>query len=297
MEDLNYYLSQLIDGIAYGSVYGILALSIVLLYRANKLFNFAQTEIAMLFVCGAASLLSSLSFYLVIALLIILSFLGGGLLHFGVMRFVTERRHVSKIHESVITIGLFTFFNSLNTYLFGDDPRPFPSAFGNETFQIKGISFAWNQVGILAVTMLMILTIGLFFKFSRIGMTFEAVAENIEAAKLRGIRASNILAFSWAFAIMTSAVGGILIAPVLFVTPNMLVSIYAYSLIAVVIGGIESPFGALVGGLIVGVVENLSSNASFIGADLKFVAVSALLLVILLVRPRGLWGRTEGRRV
>jgi branched-chain amino acid transport system permease protein len=125
----------------------------------------------------------------------------------------------------------------------------------------------------------------------------EATSENIVNARLRGIKVSNILALAWGFATAISVIAGVLIAPALFVSPGMLREVLSYALIAVAIGGFESPFGAIVGGVLIGVVENLATNFGFIGSDLKFLAVFFLLLVMLVVKPRGIWGREEHRRV
>ena len=297
MEDYNYYAAQIIDGIAYGSIYGIFALTLVMLFRANKLFNFALTEIATLFVLIALIMLKKFSYFPAMLIMIMLSLLGGALLHFGIMRFITERRNVLHSSESVMTIGFFTIINSVSTYFFGDEPQKFPSPFGEESFVLFGVGISTHSIGILIVTFGLMVSIYLFYKFSLIGLLFEAISENIVAARLRGIPASNILALAWGFTTMTATIGAILIAPTLYATPSMLSSVFAYSLIAVVIGGLESPLGAVIGGIIIGVVENLSSNIPFIGSELKFVVVVLLLFVILKLKPRGLWGRADIRRV
>jgi branched-chain amino acid transport system permease protein len=297
MSNISFYLAQIFDGIAFGSVYGIFALSLVLLFRANKLFNFGQTEIATFFVMISLVLMKKLPLPAAILTALSFSFIGGALLHFGLMRFVTERKNVLHSSESVLTIGFYFIFNSFSSYLFGDDPRPYPSLFGTGVLNVAGVGISYQSIGILASSLTLVLVIHLIYKHTPIGMVFEAVAENIVGARLRGIRASNVLGLAWGFTIMTATIGGMLLAPVLLVTPSMLVNIFCYALIAVVIGGLESPMGAMVGGIIVGVVENLASNIPFIGSELKFVAVLVLLLVVLLIRPRGIWGRIEARRV
>jgi branched-chain amino acid transport system permease protein len=297
MSEFNFYAGQIIDGIAFGSIYGIFALSIVMLYRANKLFNLAQTEIATLCAVIAVLLMRKFSFWTAVGLTLAISFLIGFLLHLLVMRFITERKKVSHATETAATIAFFTIFNSLSNYILGDEPQPFSSPFGSNTLNVLGVDVSYLSVGIILTTLVLALIIRISFKFTKLGLIMEAVGENIAAARMRGIRASNILALAWALTVATSALGAILIAPVLTVTPTMLLSIFAYALIAVVIGGLESPLGALVGGIIIGVVENLASTVKFIGSDLKFVAVAFTLIAILLVRPRGLWGRAEARRV
>ncbi len=297
MSDLSFYLNQIIDGIAYGSIYGVFALSIVVLYRANKLFNFAQTEMATLSVVCMFFLMKKFSFSVAFAMTIFISFIGGALLHFSVMRILTERQKIFKSGQAIVTIGFFSIFNSISSYILGDEQQAFPSPFGTEGFNFWGVGISFVSVGILAVTLTLVLLIYLGFKHTKIGLIFEAVAEDVSAARLRGIHASNILALAWGTTAVTAGVGAILIAPILYVSPAMLSSVFAYSLFAVVIGGLESPVGAFVGGVLVGVVENLASNLSFIGSDLKFVVVAIMLIGILTIRPRGLWGRAEARRV
>lgn len=297
MSQLNFYLLQIIDGVAYGTIYGLFALSIVLLYRANKIFNFAQTEIATLCVVGMVILLKYLPFWPAFVLTLILSFSFGALLHLCLMRFGTEKRKENAGIDVVISLILFMILNNVSAYLLGDDPQSFPSLFGDAQIAFQDLTISIHTIGTLATTLIVGLGIYLGFRFTNVGLKFEAVAENIVAARLRAISASNILAFAWGLAAMVATLGAMLIAPTLFVTPNMLITILAYALIAVVIGGLESPFGAIVGGIIVGVVENLATNISFIGSELKFAVVMALMLVVLYVRPRGLWGRAEARRV
>lgn len=294
---LSHYFGQIVDGIAYGSIYGLMALSIVVLYRSNKLINFAQTEMATLSVICMFYLLKKMSFAPAFILTIIISFAGGVFLHFSILRFLTERQKVLKAGQALITIGFFSIFNSLSSYILGDETYPFPSPFGTESFEILGVGISYISLGILGATLSMVLLIYLGFRFTNLGLIFEAVAEDSNAARLRGIYASNILAMAWGFASSISAVGAILIAPVLYLSPAMTLSIFAYSLFAVVIGGLESPFGAFVGGVIVGVVENLADNVSFIGSELKFTAVGVMLIIVLIFNPRGLWGRREARRV
>lgn len=297
MSDLVFYLSQVFDGIAYGSIYGIFALSIVILYRSNKLFNLALTEMATLCAIGMFFLLKYFSFGIALTLTLIFSFMAGSILHLLIMRFLTERQNKNHSGQTIITIGFFSVFNSLSSYIFGDEPQPFPTPFGSENFSILGVNITYLSLGILAVTCGLVGLIYAAFKFTKIGLIFEAVAENEQAAKLRGIHVSNVLAIAWGLTLMAGATGAVLIAPALYLSPSMLTSIFAYALIAVVVGGLESPLGAFLGGILVGIIENLSSNIQFIGAELKFVVVVLVLIIILIFKPRGMWGRKEGRKI
>jgi branched-chain amino acid transport system permease protein len=290
-------IAQIFSGIAYGSIYGLFALAIVFLYRVNRLFNLASTEIATFFVICMFFLLKHFSYAPAFIITVVMAFVGGCGLHFGLMRVVTERKNVLHSNETVITIGLFTILNSLSSYLFSDEPEKFPSAFPEKLISVFGVNVPSNTFVTLGFALLVALIIFVFLRATRIGLLMEATAENIVNARLRGIRVSNILALAWGLGTVIAVSSGIIIAPVLFVSPGMLRQVFSYALIAVAIGGLESPFGAIVGGILVGVVENLSTNISFIGSELKFVAVFALLVMMLIVKPRGLWGREEQRRV
>jgi branched-chain amino acid transport system permease protein len=197
----------------------------------------------------------------------------------------------------MITIAFFSIANSISGYVLGDEQQPFPSPFGTDSINIAGVGISYLSIGLIVIALSIVILIYLGFKFTRIGLLFEAIAQNTVAARLRGIHASNLLSFAWGISVLMSAISGILLAPTLFLSPSMLTGIYVYALIAVVIGGLESPFGAFLGGIIVGVCENLATNISFIGSGLKFTSVFVLLVIVLIIRPRGIWGRDEGRKV
>lgn len=297
MSEISFYISQIIDGIAYGCIYGLFGLSIVFLFRANKFISFAQTPLATLCAILMWGFLKYFSFWPSFIFTLILSFLLGCILHILVMRWATEKRQVLNSSQALITLGLYIIFANISSYIMGDSIQAFPSMFGDRAFEFYGSHISFQTIGIMIVTLLLVFGIFLFFSYTNLGLKFEAVSENYLAARLKGLRISNILAIAWGFTTVIGAVGAILIAPLLFLSPAMLLSVFGYSLMAVVIGGMESLFGAFLGGVIIGVVENLSSNLNFIGSDLKFVAVAIVLMLILLVKPRGIWGKAEARRV
>lgn len=298
MSSLEFWVPQIMSGLAYGSIYGLFGLSIVLLYRANHIINLAATEISTFVVILMSFLLKrKLNYWGAFGAAVAISFLIGLILHFTLMKRNSERRSVNRGAEFLTTLGLFFIFNSLSSYIFGDDAQRFPLPFTDGNFAIHGIGVSYQWIFIFSVTGLCVLGVFLFFKYTRLGLMFEAVAEDMEGARLRGIRASYVLAIAWGLNIALSVVAGIVIAPTLFLSANMLTNILSYALIGVVIGGLESPLGAWAGGMVVGLVENIGSNISFIGSELKFIAVMVLLMTVLLIRPRGLWGKPETRKV
>ena len=295
-DTLTKYTAQIISGIANGTIYGLFALSIVFLFRANRLFNLAATSLATFFAICMFFLLSHMGYFLAFAITMVFAFCGGLILHFGLMRIVTERKQVLHSNETVVTIGLFTILNSLSSLL-SDESQRFPTPFHESMFQLWGVNVPSHSFVILGFAILTVFALYLFLKFTRIGLVMEATAQNLTGARLNGIKTSNVLALAWGLTTAVSAAAGILIAPVFFLSADMLRNVFSYALIAVVIGGLESPFGAVVGGIVVGVVENLSTNLAFIGSELKFLSVFFLLLLVLVIKPRGIWGREEHRRV
>lgn len=290
-------LSNIVSGVAYGSVYGLIGMAIVLLYRTNHLFNFAQTELATFSVVIMFFLMKKVPYWQALPLALIIAFFMGSLLHISFVRIISERRNVNRNNLSVITIGLFSIFNSMSFYFFGDEPEPFPAMLKRTSFEVLGVNVQKEHILIFGTSLTIAILITLFFKFTKLGLTLEAIAENIEGARLRGVRASNQLAIAWGITTAVGALAGVLLAPTLFLSANMLILVFSYALISVVIGGLESPFGALVGGIIIGVAENFASSWPVLGPDLKFLAAMFILTFVLLFRPRGLWGRQEQRRV
>lgn len=297
--DFDYWAAVFTDGAVYGCIYGLLGLCLVVIFRSNKLFNFCLTQLAtlvLLYLCVLVK--KDISFSLVITIGLTVSFFLGMALHFGVLRFVTESKNTQKSAEVLLTIGLLTILDGLCSFLFTDEPVGFPSLFNSQDLvNIFGLMLPYQSVAIVGVSLIILFLVFLFFRYSRMGLKMEAVAENVTAARLRGIRASNVLAFAWGLTTLLSVVAGIMIAPIIFVSPLMFHYIFSYALIAVAIGGLESPLGAVVAGVLIGVVENVGSQFDFIGSDLKFVSVFVLVLVTLIIRPQGLWGKHEGRRV
>jgi branched-chain amino acid transport system permease protein len=213
------------------------------------------------------------------------------------MRFITERKAGLESGQMIVTFGLVLMFGNLSSFLLGDLPRVFPSFFAGKTIEFKGAVFSLDSIAIILVTSLVMTLVMLFFSKTNMGLKMEAVAENIMAARLRGIHASNVLAFSWGIIGLMGIIGGMLIAPKIFVSPQMLTHVLVYSMIGVVIGGLESPFGAILCGVGIGVIENIAANVGFIGTELKFGVVFLVLVVCLIIKPYGFFGKKDFRRV
>lgn len=298
--NLSYWITVILEGVVYGTIYGLFGTCFVLIFRSNHIFNLSLMQFITLIILTIGTLIKKgFPFLPTLALGVFVSFFLGAGLHIGAMRYATERRKGShhKTDEMLLTVGLLAIFDGLSNFLFNSEPSSFPSIFGAETVPVLGLNISRQSIGIIVFAWLVLGGIFAFFRYSTNGLKMEAVAENITAARLRGINASNILACSWGIATALGTVACALIAPIVFVYPQMLANIFSYSLIAVVIGGLESTLGAIVGGIAIGVVENVGAQLEFIGSDLKFFMVFLLLLLVLIVRPTGIWGRKDGRRV
>jgi branched-chain amino acid transport system permease protein len=289
-------IQQIISGIASGGIFASLALALVLIYNAMGLVNFAQGEMAMFATFIAFTLIDrGLSYWIALPLTLVIAFAGGILIQRVVIRPV-ERAPVLTL--VIITLGMATLVNGLAGFIWGYVPRSFPSPFSARTVNLLGAFVSYQDMGVIAVSAVVLLLIYLLLQRTTIGLTMRAAAHHPEAARLLGVRVSWMLALGWGLAAAVGAVSGILVAPVLFLEPNMMQAIIIYAFAAAVLGGIESPLGAVVGGLIVGVTVNLAgAYLPFVGGDLELAVALAIIIGVLLVRPNGLFGRPSVRRV
>jgi branched-chain amino acid transport system permease protein len=289
-------LQQIISGIASGGIFAGLALALVLIYNAMGLVNFAQGELAMFATFIAFTLIErGLSYWIAFPLTLVIAFGGGILIQRVVIRPV-ERAPVLTL--VIITLGMATLVNGLAGFIWGYVPRSFPSPFSVRTVNILGAFASYQDLGVIAVSAVVLLLIYLLLQRTTIGLTMRAAAHHPEASRLLGVRVSWMLALGWGLAAAVGAVSGIMVAPVLFLEPNMMQAIIIYAFAAAVLGGIESPLGAVVGGLIVGVTVNLAgAYLPFVGGDLELAVALAIIIGVLLVKPNGLFGRPSVRRV
>ncbi len=289
-------IQQIISGIASGGVFASLALALVLIYNAMGLVNFAQGEMAMFATFIAFTLIDrGLNYWIALPVTLVLAFAGGILIQRLVIRPV-ERAPVLTL--VIITLGMATLVNGLAGFIWGYVPRSFPSPFSVGTVNLLGAFVSYQDMGVIAVSAVVLLLIYLLLQRTTIGLTMRAAAHHAEASRLLGVRVSWMLALGWGLAAAVGAVSGIMVAPVLFLEPNMMQAIIIYAFAAAVLGGIESPLGAVVGGLLVGVTVNLAgAYLPFVGGDLELAVALAIIIGVLLVRPNGIFGRPSVRRV
>jgi branched-chain amino acid transport system permease protein len=290
------FAQQLAAGIREGAIYAGLALAIVIIYRSTRVINFAQGEMATFTTFIAWSLMNhGLSFWTAFPIVLAIAFAGGVTL---------ERTHIRPIENApvltivIVTLGLAILLNGLTYVIWGGATVQFRGPFSTRTIDVGGVPISVQDIGIVAVSVGLVILLGLFFRFTTLGLALRAAAVNPESSRLVGVRVGWMLALGWGIAAVLGAVAGMMIAPVVFLDPNMMQTILLYAFAAAVLGGLDSPIGAVVGGILLGVtITLLGRYVGFIGSTLKLPAALLLILVLLLVRPGGLFGRVAVRRV
>ncbi len=286
------FLQQVFSGLASGAVYASLALALVMIYRSTELVNFAQGEMAMFSTYIAWTLVNAgLPFWAAFVITLAVSFLGGMAIERIIVRPVENAPVFAAV---VVCIGLLLIFNSLAGFLFTYTVQDFPSPFPDRP--VLGALMTTRDLGVIAVTLIMLALLFAFFRFTTTGLAMRAAAQNPESARLCGIRVGRMLAIGWGLAALIGATAGIMVAPVLFLDPNMMSGVLLYAFAGALLGGITSPVGAVVGGLLVGVTENLVGTY-LIASQLKLTVALALIIVVLVLRPNGLFGTAIVRRV
>jgi branched-chain amino acid transport system permease protein len=286
------FLQQVFSGLAAGAIYASVALALVMIYRSTDLVNFAQGEMAMFSTYIAWTLVNAgLPFWVAFLLTLIVSFVGGMVIERVVIRPVENAPVLAAV---VVTIALLLIFNSLAGWIYTYTVQDFPSPFPDRPLFHSLLTT--RDLGVIAVTLIMLVLLFVFFRFTSTGLAMRAAAQNPASARLCGIRVGRMLAIGWGLAAAIGATAGIMVAPVLFLDPNMMGGVLLYAFAGALLGGITSPVGAVVGGLIVGVTENLV-GAYLIASQLKLTVALALIILVLVFRPNGLFGTAIVRRV
>jgi len=289
-------LEQVIAGVAAGGIYASLALALVLIYQAMGLINFAQGEFAMFaaFICWVFLDSLQLPYALSVAIAIALAFIGA----LAIERLVVRHfERGSPLIILIVTLALFQIVNSIAGFVWGYSPHSFPSPFPARPIDMGGILISIQNIGIIAVSVLLLGLLYLLFNHTKLGLAMRAAALYPDVAQLLGVRTGLMLGLGWGLASAVGAVSGVLVAPVVLLEPNMMQSVIVYAFAAAVLGGIDSPLGAVVGGLSLGVVLALIGAYVPGLADLRLALSLLLIVVLLVVRPSGLFGRQHTQRV
>jgi branched-chain amino acid transport system permease protein len=287
------FLHQIFSGLANGCIYGSVALALVMIYQATHHINFAQGEMATFSTFIAWALIQAgWPYWLAFLATVAISFTAGLVLQRVILRPVEKAPVLTNV---IVFIGLLLIFNAMSGWIFEHTLKSFPSPFPkNSMFATK--YFTAHDVGSVGVMLAVLLTLFAFFRFTPLGLAMRAAAQNPDSARLVGIRVSWMLALGWGLAAAIGAVAGMMVAPVVFLDPNMMSGILLYGFAAALLGGIDNPLGAVIGGFVVGVLENLL-GAYVIGTELKLTVALVLIVATLTLKPNGLFGKTVVTRV
>jgi branched-chain amino acid transport system permease protein len=286
-------LHQVFTGLASGAVYASLALALVMIYRVTHFVNFAQGELALCSTYVAWAMMNAgVPYWLAFVATLGMSFAMGVLIERVVIRPAARAPALSVV---IVYIGLMVILNSVAGWVFGYDTRAFPSPFPTEPL-FGNHYLGSHELGTVGVTLAMLGVLYSFFRFTSVGLALRAVADNPESSRLVGIRVERMLALGWGLAAAVGAVAGMMIAPIVFLDPSMMSSVMLYAFAAALLGGIDSPGGAVAGGFTVGILENLVGSY-VVGTELKLTTALALIVGVLIFRPAGLFGQPSAARV
>ncbi|MEO9247505.1 branched-chain amino acid ABC transporter permease [Citricoccus nitrophenolicus] len=289
-------LQLVVDGLALGSVYGAIALAIVLVNQSTGMINFAQGGMAVLSAYLAFTFLGlGVPLILAIVLSVAASFVLGAVIERFIMRRFMGGAEDTQV---VVTVGLLTLLTGICGWLWSYNNLQFPSLFPSSAFTVLGAAISWRSFGTFLVIAGIMVLLQLLFQRTKLGLALRAVADNRQSASFAGLPVGRLLMVGWGLAAALGAVAGALVAPRLSLTPGMLDTTLVYALAAVILGGITSPVGVVVAAWLIGVLENLAAvYVPIIGHDLKIAVPFILLFVVLLLRPQGLFGRKTVVRV
>jgi len=287
------FIQQIASGLTSGAIYSCVALGLVMIYVSTDHINFAQGEMAMFATYLAwAMMQAGVPYWVAFGATVVIAFAGG----LFIQRVILKPLETAPVLALVVCfIALLSFFNALAGMIWSYTVKQFPSPFP-ETGLIFGGMISRHQIGVVAVTVVLLALLTVFFRFTTLGLAMRAAAQNPASARLMGVRVSWMLALGWGLAASVGAVAGMLVAPIVFLDPNMMTGILIYGFAGALVGGIGNPVGAVAGGFIVGVLENLVGTY-IIGNELKLTLALIMVVGVLLVKPAGLFGIVTVRRV
>jgi branched-chain amino acid transport system permease protein len=304
------FLQRLVDGLSSGSVYALIALGLVIIYRGTGHLNFAQGEMA-LFSAYVVYQMGEWGLPIGIALIVGLAtgFVIGSLAEVALVRPIAKK---SPFAVFIVTIGLFQLLNWLDGAIWGDQVLPnsgvgskqqqYPSLFPDKPtdfVKIFGAAIRYQALGVFFLTLVITGLLFLLFNKTKFGLAMRAVASNAESAKLVGIRVNTVLMVSWGLAAAIGALGGVVFAGINnSVSLGLMFTVFIYGSAAATLGGFDSPGGAVIAGLAIGVIENMAAGyIGFIGQEMKLAVAFIVILVVLMVKPSGLFGTAKVERV
>jgi branched-chain amino acid transport system permease protein len=289
------FLQFTLNGISFGMIYAAVALSLVLIWRGTRLLNFAQGGMAMFTTYVAIEVIYRTGSYWAG----FVTALAAGALLGAVCQLTVIRPTLNKppLNAVIVTIGLLILIEGLAGIFFGGQPRSFPAAFSINGLKVGGTPLGVSRFDVFVVAAVLFTTLALavLFKYTSAGLRMRAAAFNATVARLSGIRVARVLTVGWALAGLLGALAGVLVSPSTFLSPNSMDTIFVFGFTAAVIGGLDSPVGAVTGGLLLGIA--LSYVGGYLGTDLTAVVAFGILVAVLMIRPGGLFSATRVRRV
>jgi branched-chain amino acid transport system permease protein len=290
---LSEFLHQMASGLALGGVYAIMALALVMIYQATQLVNFAQGEMAMFSTYFAWKLMDlGWPYWRAFAATVLVSFAGGVVIERVVVRPFAKAPVLASV---IVFIGLSLIFNALAGWLYGYSVTSFDTPFPGRSW-FRNVYMSAHESGAVLVSLCVLTLVYAFFRFTPLGLAMRAAAQNPVSSRLVGIRVGWMLAIGWGLAAAIGAIAGMMAAPIVYLDPNMMGGVLLYAFAGAVLGGIDNPFGAVLGGFAVGVLENLI-GAYVVGAEVKLSVALAIIVGVLVWRPSGLFGRRLVARV
>lgn len=287
------FLQQTIAGLSTGGIYACVALALVMIYQATHHVNFAQGEMAMFSTFLAWTMIQAgVPYWVAFFATVAVSFVLGAAVEFVVIRPLHRAPELSVV---VVFIGLLVIFHSFAGWIFGTQIKEFPTPFSKDAWYATRLMSA-HQVGTIFVALCLVAALFTFFRYTTLGLTMRGAAQNPASSRLLGINVGRLLMLGWGLAAGIGAVAGMMVAPVVYLDPSMMIGVLIYAFAGALIGGIDNPVGAVVGGFLVGVLENLIGTY-VVGTELKLSVALVLIVGVLIVRPAGLFGRRVVQRV
>jgi branched-chain amino acid transport system permease protein len=289
------FIDLTLNGVSTGAIYSAVALALVLIWRATRIVNFAQGGMLMITTFIASSVIDSSGSYwlgFIVAL-------ASGLVLGAIVERVLIRRVESAppLNAVIVALGLLILLQAAAGMIWGNSPRAFPAAFSIRGYDIGStrVLFAPNDTFIVLVVLGVAVGLGVLFRVTPLGLRMRAAAFEPEVARLLGVRVGQMFTVGWALAALVGSLAGLLVAPSVFVGPNNFDPILIFGFTAAVLGGLDSPLGAVIGGLLLGLA--LSYVSGYEGSSMVTLAALVILLAVLMVRPTGLFSAVQSRRV
>jgi branched-chain amino acid transport system permease protein len=287
------FAHQIASGLALGGVYALMALALVMIYQATHLINFAQGEMAMFSTYVAWDMIDSgAPYWLAFVATVAVSFIAGVVIERLIIRPFGGAPVLSSV---AVFIGLGFIFNSLAGWRFGYEIKSFDSPFPDRPW-LGNAYMSSHELGAVLVCLGVLALVYVFFRFTPLGLAMRAAAQNPSSSRLVGIRVGRMLAIGWGLAAAIGAIAGMMAAPILYLDPNMMGSVLLYAFAGAILGGIDTPWGAVAGGFMVGVLENVV-GAYLVGDEVKLSVALVIIIVVLVSKPSGLFGRRLVARV